>query len=529
MTIQQADILIVEDEHLVAEDLKSHIAELGYRVSSVVPCGEDALTLLEGSRPDLVLMDIVLAGEMDGIEVAEAIKQQYRIPVIYLTAYTDREKVERAQATEPYGYLVKPFDERELRTTISMALYKAEADQKLREAQRWTSSVLSSITDGVITLDRNGHILYLNPAAEQLTGWSQANAIGRRLEDVLRLASPAADKVADLAASILQAGQQPDNPETIESALRRRDETTLPITLGMGPILNDDHEPEGLVVAFHDARAQQQAKALLEQTNADLEQRVVARTEALQEAMQQAQAANQAKSRFLANMSHELRTPLNPIIGYAELLLDDNKLNDSEQALVSDILKRGRDLLGLVDDTLKLAEADAGEVRLSTVSFDIVELLHLVELTHRDQAEQRGLAFSIEISSRPPSTLVIGDPVRLREILGRLLDNALKFTSHGGITLQADFSGTKEREACIRFSVIDSGVGIPDAAKEKVFEPLTQVDDSAVRQFGGAGLGLAIASRLIVQMGGHIGVEDNPSGGSIFWFELTLPLGEHQE
>lgn len=517
MTNNQANILVVEDEALVAEDLKAHITELGHKVNTIVPTGEDALALLEGSQPDLVLMDIVLAGEMDGIDVAAIIKQRYHIPVIYLTAYTDREKVERAQLTEPYGYLVKPFDERELRTTISMALYKAEVDRKLRESQRWAGSVLSSISDGVITLDRHGLVQYLNPAAEAFTGWSLGEASGCRLAEVFTLPAADAEKLAELSASVLQAGQHPEGLDILESELQGRDGARLPVSLGLAAILGDEGEVDGLVIAFQDASTQRQAKA-------ELEQRVRDRTQELQAALLQARAATVAKNRFLANMSHELRTPLNPIIGYAELLMQDKDLRPDEQTLVADILGNGRKLLGLVDDTLSLAEAETGELELNPVEFNVLELLHLVELTHRDLAEQKGLAFSLDIGSRPPSTVIKADPIRLRDILERLLDNALKFTEKGSIVLKADFTDITKDQATIRFSVTDSGSGIPREARDKIFEPLTQLDDSTRRKHGGTGLGLAVASRLVTSMGGRIGVEDNPSGGSIFWFELALPF-----
>ena len=179
-------ILIVEDEYIVAKDIRSRLQQMGYSVSAVVSSGEEAVEKVKNS-PDLVLMDIVLKGDMDGIEAADVIRAQDDIPVVYVTAHADEKTLQRAKVTEPYGYILKPFENRELHTIIEMALYKHKMEKKLKEKEQWLSTTLKSIGDGVITTDTSGAITFMNPAAELLTGWTFKIAIGTPVEDVLTL------------------------------------------------------------------------------------------------------------------------------------------------------------------------------------------------------------------------------------------------------------------------------------------------------------------------------------------------------
>lgn len=526
--MKQANILIVEDEALVAEDLKSHICDMGHQVSAMIPRGEDALTLLKGSRPDLVLMDVVLAGTVDGIDVAQVIKEQYNIPVIYLTAYTDTEKLERATATEPYGYLVKPFDERELRTTISMALYKAEADRNQRKNLLWTNAVLTSITDAVITIDRNSRVRYLNTAAEQLTGWKKQSACNHGLHEVMRLPDEQQASLTALIAKLQASADRSTSINTLHTEILLEDGTSIPVEISVGNIHYDDGSQDGIVIAFRDVTLQRQARDILQQTNTELESRVQQRTRELQQAnreldtaRQRAEAASEAKSRFLTNMSHELRTPLNAIIGYAEIWKHNPALLAKQHDQADDVYSAGMQLLSIIDDILEIAESDTGELQFQSEPIDLASLVHHIEIGFQESCKKKGLQFVSALPATPPP-IVLGDPVRLREILKRLLDNALKFTPSGKLELKLAYSEASENSLLTRFTVTDTGIGVND--KTRIFELLTQLDDGLTRRSGGIGMGLTIARRLVELMGGQIGVDDNPGGGSQFWFELKLPL-----
>lgn len=182
----QARIMIVEDERITAEDIHDILTHLGYAVTAMVSSGADAIREAERTRPDLVMMDIRIKGDMDGIEAAREIRERFDIPVVYLTAHADRETLERAKLAEPLGYLIKPFQEAELQASIEMALHKQKADQRLKQASETVSATLQSMGEAVIGTDAHGLITLMNPAAESWTGWSTDEARKAHIDQVLQ-------------------------------------------------------------------------------------------------------------------------------------------------------------------------------------------------------------------------------------------------------------------------------------------------------------------------------------------------------
>lgn len=187
-------ILIAEDENLVAKDIKNCLIGLGYEVTATVSTGREAIQQAEANPPDLVLIDIRLKGEMDGVEVAEEIRHFLDIPIIYLTALSDEFTLQRAMWTDPYGYILKPFDERELRTTIEIALHKHQLGEKIKESERWLATTLRSIGDALVVTDARGTVRFVNPTAETLTGWLNHEATGKNLSEIFDICDSISNK-----------------------------------------------------------------------------------------------------------------------------------------------------------------------------------------------------------------------------------------------------------------------------------------------------------------------------------------------
>lgn len=190
--MSRARILVVEDEGVIAQDIQTTLEKLGYEVPAIAVVGEEAIEKAAELKPDLVLMDIVLWGGMDGVEAATHIRERLHIPVIYLTAHSDTATLQRAKVTGPYGYIVKPLVERELRIGIEMALQKHAMERRQDEQQQWFASTLASVGEAVIATDAQGHVRFMNPLAESITGWTQRDALGQHIDNVMVLSAEVA-------------------------------------------------------------------------------------------------------------------------------------------------------------------------------------------------------------------------------------------------------------------------------------------------------------------------------------------------
>lgn len=240
----------------------------------------------------------------------------------------------------------------------------------------------------------------------------------------------------------------------------------------------------------------------------------------LEQAKKMAEAANEAKGHFLANISHELRTPMNGIIGATELVLDSQLT-----ALQRDLLETSRNsavsLLYLLNDVLDFSKIDTHSIQLANASFDLLKLVMETAQAFETQAKQKGLSLTCDVSPEIPAELN-GDPARLRQILVNLLGNALKFTHAGSVWIRATMESPAERELQVRFTVSDTGIGIPLEKQSLIFQPFVQADGSMTRQYGGTGLGLTISSRLVEMMGGRMWVASEPGRGSAFHFVVRF-------
>ncbi|MBX7113982.1 MAG: response regulator [Myxococcaceae bacterium] len=219
-----ANILVVEGESIAAQDLQEHLVALGYGVSAVVSTAEAALKAELSSRPDLVLVAMRLADGSDGIETGQALRERIDVPIVYLTAYADAATLEHAQKTQPYGYIIKPFQKRDVHVVIEMALYRHRVEHQLRDRERWLSAVLKCVGEGVIATDTRGTVRFLNDAAESLLGRTSAETIDHPLSEIYpaRPSAPAA------------------LPETVAQALQRRAtvrRTKAPLALPNAPLL----------------------------------------------------------------------------------------------------------------------------------------------------------------------------------------------------------------------------------------------------------------------------------------------------
>ncbi len=237
--MKKGTILVVEAEAIVADDIKNHLQKFGYKVSAIVTSGEEALKAVRGARPDLVLMDIVLWGEMDGIETAERIRSEFRIPVVYLTAFDDDRTLERAKITEPFGYIIKPFEERDLYTTIEMALYRHEMERKLKESEEKFRRIVETAQEGIWVLDMEDRTTYVNKRMAEMLGYPEKEMIGKKPFDFL------IEREQSRAQHVLE-HRRSGTGEVLDFKFHRRDGSYLWGMLSTTPIQDSD----GRIIAF---------------------------------------------------------------------------------------------------------------------------------------------------------------------------------------------------------------------------------------------------------------------------------------
>lgn len=269
--MNKTTILIVEDEAIVAADLAYKLEGLGYKIAGATARGEEAIEMAARLNPQLILMDIQLAGDLDGIQAAEAIRERLDVPIVYLTAHSDPATLARAKLSGPVGYILKPFEKRNLSTQIELALHKHEVDRKLREQREWLRVTLTSIGDAVIATDPEGRVTFINPVAESLTGWSMAEATGKPLKEVFHIVNEyTREVVEDPVTKVLATGAIVGLAN--HTVLLKRDGSEVPIDDSGAPILDEKGRIQGVVMVFRNISSRRQAEAEREMLLSAMEQ-----------------------------------------------------------------------------------------------------------------------------------------------------------------------------------------------------------------------------------------------------------------
>jgi PAS domain S-box-containing protein len=345
-----------------------------------------------------------------------------------------------------------------------------------------------------IAFTRNRRFQLANARFEAMFGWPRGEICGQPGETVW----PSSDDYAEIGrigSPLLARGQAVD----FERQMRRRDGSLFWCHL-RGRAVDSLNPADGGTIWIAE----------------DVTQRRAADS-ALAAAKEAAEAASRAKSMFLANTSHEIRTPLNGVLGLARLALQPDVTPELGREYLQRIHDSAEALSAIITDILDLSKIEAGKVTLEHTAFDLRTLLDSVFAAYRELALVKGLSFELAVAADVPRH-VAGDPTRVRQILGNFLSNAIKFTEHGRVSIEARKAGNE----LVRFSVSDSGIGVDATTRERLFSPFTQADASTTRRFGGTGLGLSICRQLAELMGGHVDMESQPGAGSRFWADLPL-------
>ncbi|MBU3916049.1 response regulator [bacterium] len=496
----KARIMIVEDEFIIQHALKNTLESLKYEVITTVSDGEEAIKKAEEQTPDIVLMDIRLDGKMDGIEAAGIISSRFNIPVVFLTAHAEEHYLEKAKLTHPYGYLIKPVQERDLKIAIEMALYTARIDQERKKAEEdainqknFLNKVLESLTHPFYVIDANDYSVIIANSA--------ANRKGIKINQTCYSLTHERKEPCDGEEHLcpLKMVKHTKKPITVEHIHYDKEGNKVNVELHGFPIFDENGNVSQMIEYSLDISALKQLG------------------EKLQIAKDQAEFANNAKSMFLANMSHELRTPLNGIIGFTQVLQKriSNKLDEKQMGYFSHIRESGAHLLEMVNDILDLSKIEAGRVEIQNEPFDFGEMLKRSPIIVKEIASQKGI--QIDVNIQPDLGWINGDETKLKQVLYNLLSNAVKFTvPNKRVGIDAAVEGEN-----FKITVWDQGIGIMEEDLNKVFDPFVQGVGGKTSLEKGTGLGLTISKLLVELHQGTLIVTSTPGEGSRF--TLTLP------
>jgi PAS domain S-box-containing protein len=377
---------------------------------------------------------------------------------------------------------------------------RKEQELKLKQSEEYFRTLIESSSDVILVLDQAGNIVFTGGAGRAELGYTGDDVIGTT---GFQLVHP--DNLMEQAELTRYAFQHPEKVVRSEARILAADGRWVECEF-MGRATTDPSGTPILLTTMRNITARKRAEQEL----------AMARDQAL--------AASKAKSEFLSSMSHEIRTPMNAILGMSDLM-SETELTQEQRRCLDTVIGNGTALLELINSILDLAKVESGRLSLERVEFDVAELTEKVADTLAVRAHGKGLELAVRFAPNLPA-IVIGDPLRIRQVLTNLIGNAIKFTERGEVLVEVEPDPQEGSSGGLKFSVRDSGIGIDADKLATIFSAFTQADSSTTRRYGGSGLGLAIVERLVALMGGRLHTESTPGSGSLFSFTVKLDVSE---
>ena len=467
---------------------------------------ERKLLVLTDLPPDYVRIQSGLGQAAPRVLVAVPILAPERVlAVLELATFTPLEDEQRALLDEAAGMVALNVEVllRNLRTRELLAQVQSN-EQRLRETERFFRSVLELAPDGLMVIDAKGTIQLANAQSERLFGYTRAELVGKPVE--MLVPADVRGRHPQLREEFHRAPSSRAMGSGRELRGQRKDGSLFPVEIGLSPLPDRQGEGPQVAVSIRDVTERKEHEDQLKQAKAKAEE------------------ATEMKSLFLANMSHEIRTPMNAIIGLSHLALK-TPLNPKQRDYVAKVHNAGTSLLAVINDILDFSKIEAGRLDLESTIVSLDEVIGSVTTLTAQKAHEKGLEFLAHVAPGIPEHL-LGDPLRLGQVLTNLVNNAVKFTEKGEIRLDIALQERTGEKVELQCSVRDTGMGMTPEQSAKLFQPFTQADMSTTRKHNGTGLGLTICRRLVELMGGKIWLESTPGEGSTFHFTVWLGVGK---
>lgn len=494
-------ILVVDDIEENLLTLKGNLRGLDAEIITAYS-GKEALLHVLRHDFALVILDVQMP-EMNGYETAERIrlgKRNKHVPIIFLTAvYFDQNSVLKGYLSGAVDYLTKPFNRQILLSKVNVFLDLDRIKNELVESKNQFQLIVQDQTDLICRTDQDLKILFTNRSLLVALAKTFENIKDQNILDFIT--QPDRLKIEKAIAEL-----SPSNAVTkIQHKLQVSPVRTLWVSTIIRALYDPAYELTGYQLVMRDVTSEVKTR------------------EELILAKDAAEKATQSKSQFLANMSHEIRTPMNSIIGMLEVLYETNIDDDQREDL--DVMRfSANKLLNLLNDILDFSKIEANQIKLENTWFNLSEELNKIRRLLEVNARERKIDLILDIRPSVPAR-VKGDPLRTSQIIINLLNNALKFTNQGSVTMKAEVENVKQNHiAGIKFTITDTGIGMPEIVRNNIFEFFNQGDPSIAREYGGTGLGLAISKSLCELMGGNLSFHSEKDKGTTFWFTIDYEI-----
>lgn len=499
-------VLVVEDERIVALDLQHTLVDLGYEVIGIAHSGNTAIALASKRCPDVVLMDIRIEGDVDGIETAELLRSRFDVPVVYITAHSDDATLERAKRGAPHGYLVKPIRPAVLRTVLEVCVYRHRMEKRQRERERWHSTTLESLADAVVSVDLAGKITFMNHCAEALTGTQADDALGRPAQEVLHLSDPTLPSEWDFALErVLRehraSGQQDAGLKNVATGARHL------ITQSVAPVLSGD-SPIGAVMVFRDVTEERKLQKQLELSNhlASLGTMAAGVAREINNPLSAVTANAEIVERELVSLAERLRENAGPHSAA-------HFIEEISQS-VADIREAGQRIAKIVMDLRAFSRPHLSAHATTLAGVDVRRCIEWAARTTSHEFLQRA-TLNLQLTDVPPAR---ADDTRLGQVLVNLLVNAAHAISPGDAEgNEVRVSTDTDARGRVVISVRDTGSGIAPALQAKIFDPFFTTKAPQL----GTGLGLSVCHGLVRALGGELTFTSTPGRGSCFVISLA--------
>ena len=491
-------VMLVDDEAVITMQLEKRLPSMGYDVVGTASSGEESILMARDLKPNLILMDIVMPGRLDGIDAAEIISKELDIPIIFLTAYTDDKFIERAKNVEPYGYIIKPFNEREIRPNIEIALYKKKLERRQKQAVeriRKLSSIVEQSSCMIMITDTKGNIKYVNPKFTQFTGYTSEEMIGKNLH-FLKSGEMSPEVYKELWGMIMSGREWRG-----EFCSKKKNGEPYWEYAFISPI----KDVEGIINHFVAVKAD------------------ITEWKQMGERLLQSEKLKALRV-ITSGISHEFGNILAVISGNVQLLKEDYKdyKDDKELmdklSIIRESIDNGAEIIRMMNEFIKVKEDN----RSGFVALDIRDLIKQVidstlpEWKNMALAQAEGITYHIDREGLKEVPALPGNPSELREVFVNLMNNALDAMPDGG---RISFH-TWKKEENIFISISDTGKGMSEEVQKQIFEPFF-----TTKRPKGTGLSMSVAYSIITRHGGNIDVESEVGKGSTFTIRLPIKKG----